>query len=109
MTQPAAHPDVPGALRGRHPQFPRGCSRRESRYKLQLPRGDAARRSPESLTLTSGTGEPGANALLNAGPFEFGESAKQVHLQATGRSRGIDALVQRDERDPERGQFLQDV
>ncbi len=52
------------------------------------------------------TGVRGADAFADAGALELGDRGEDVELQLADGRRGVDALGQRDERDPKRGQFV---
>jgi hypothetical protein len=61
---------------------------------------------PPALRLRSSDSRP--NAFDNAAAFELGDRTEDVHLELRGRRRGVDALAERDERDPERLQVVQE-
>lgn len=74
----------------------------QARFRYSSPR------SPQTLTLRPGSLQAGPNALRNPCSLELRDSAKDVELEFAGRGGRVDALGQRDERNSQRLQLLEE-
>jgi hypothetical protein len=93
--------------RARNPEPASGFADGQSPDSRNLVGGNLALRSSEPLALRLGTGKARDHALLNATAFELRNRRQDVKLQPTGRSRGVEALARRYERNAKALQLVQ--
>ena len=66
-----------------------------------------ATRPSQLLPLLSGPGEPRCHPLGDPCPLELSDGGQDMHLQLARRGRGVDALLQADERHAERLKLIE--
>jgi len=85
----------------------RGIPQRQVGDRRERGVGDRQRPAAEACSLRLRARQAGADALHDSAPLELRDRAEDVHLEPASRRRGVDAFVQRDERDAERLQIIE--
>src|SRR5712692_10383047 len=71
--------------------------------------GDVRSRPTDGLTEGPGAVQSGADAITDEGPLELSEGGHDVEDELPRRGRGIDILLDRDERDVAPAEVLQSL